>query len=88
MMDNGFPFNTEPAVLKDLIRPPSFFDPVSQVFMDQQETRLPEGALSAIPWRKFGITHTNNELLMDIIESIDCIIDRYAHARHCEFRVL
>ena len=78
MMDNGFPFNTEPAVLKDLIPPPSILGQIQQVFLDgTEETRLPEGALSAIPWRKFNIKHSSNEILMDIVESIDCIIDRY-----------
>lgn len=76
MCDNGFPFNTEPGILKDLIPPPSIMGQIQQIFMDQPvEARLPEGATSAIQWRKLGIKHTNNEILMDIIESVDCIID-------------
>jgi len=77
MMDNGFPFNTEPAIVKDLIPPPTIIGQIQQIFMDQPaESKLPEGATSAIQWRPLGIRHTNNEILVDIIESVDCIIDR------------
>ena len=38
---------------------------------------MPQGSMSAIPWRKAGLKYTSNEFYMDIIESIDALIDAY-----------
>lgn len=38
---------------------------------------LPDGSLTNIPWRKMGVKYTNNEIFFDIVEEIDCIIDKY-----------
>jgi len=77
MMDNGLPFTTEPNILKDMIKPPSL---VSDVFrgvtgQSNMSESLPEGGLTAIPWRKLGVKYANNEIFFDIIEELDCIID-------------
>jgi hypothetical protein len=37
---------------------------------------LPSNQLSNIPWRRLGVTYTNNEAYFDVIEEIDAIIDR------------
>lgn len=39
-------------------------------------TTLPQGQLSAIPWRRSGVRYTNNEAYFDVIEEVDCIIDK------------
>ena len=41
-------------------------------------SELPQGAISPIEWRATGIKYTNNEFYLDIVESLDCIIDKYA----------
>lgn len=80
MNDNGFPFTTEPNVLKEMIAPPSVLGQLGQMFLDDHssEQKLPEGATSNIQWRKMGVKYTNNEIYLDLIESVDTIVDRYA----------
>mgnify|MGYP003638985977 CR=1 FL=1 len=77
MMDNGFPFTTEPNSLKELIPPPSFMRSVSSSVTGQTmvATALPGGRLSNTPWRTTAAKYTNNEIYFDIVENIDCIID-------------
>lgn len=77
MMDNGFPFTTEPSILKSMIIPPTVFTRVMQSVTTQSgiSSELPEGVSSNIPWRKKGLKYTNNEIYFDIVEEIDCIID-------------
>jgi AP-3 complex subunit mu len=77
MNDNGFPFTTEPNVLKEMIAPPSVLGQLGQIFLDDHsgEQKLPEGATSNIQWRKMGVKYTNNEIYLDLIESVDTIVD-------------
>ena len=35
---------------------------------------LPRGTVSNMPWRKAGVTHPNNEIYIDIVEEVDCIL--------------
>jgi hypothetical protein len=37
---------------------------------------LGDGAMSVIPWRRSGVAYTANEILFDIMEEIDCIVER------------
>lgn len=39
-------------------------------------TVLPQGQLSAVPWRRSGVRYTNNEAYFDVIEEVDAIIDK------------
>jgi AP-3 complex subunit mu len=77
MMDNGFPFTTEPNILKSMIVPPTMFNRVANMVSTRSNVveELPEGASSNIPWRKKGVKYTNNEIYFDIVEEIDCILD-------------
>ncbi|XP_032231637.1 AP-3 complex subunit mu-1 isoform X2 [Nematostella vectensis] len=79
MLDNGFPLATEPNVLKELIRPPSIVRQVVNTVTGSSHvsTHLPTGQLSNVPWRRTGVKYTNNEIYFDVIEEIDCIIDRH-----------
>ena len=43
---------------------------------------MPQGSLSAIPWRKLGLKYSSNDFYMDIIESIDAIIDSCVAPSH------
>ena len=36
---------------------------------------LPSGTISNMPWRAAGVTYTQNEIYMDIIEEVDAIVD-------------
>eukprot|EP00698_Gefionella_okellyi_P025237 TRINITY_DN916_c0_g1_i3.p1 TRINITY_DN916_c0_g1~~TRINITY_DN916_c0_g1_i3.p1 ORF type:complete len:330 (-),score=55.58 TRINITY_DN916_c0_g1_i3:142-1131(-) len=77
MCDNGFPFTTEPNILKQMMHSDSMFDRVIDALTGkgQVATELPGGAISPIEWRATGIKYTNNEIYLDIVESLDCIVD-------------
>lgn len=79
MCDNGYPFTTEPNILKEMIAPTDFVGelvneitggaPVAQT--------LPDGSMTNIPWRPTKPKYSTNEIYFDIIEEIDCIIDAW-----------
>lgn len=79
MVDYGWPLTTEPNALKAMIRPPSMMAKLtSAMFSSGSATishALPSGTVSNMPWRAAGVTYTQNEIYMDIIEEIDAIID-------------
>lgn len=77
MVDYGWPLTTEPNALKAMIRPPSIMSKISSaVFSNTNVSRaLPSGTISNMPWRAAGVTYTQNEIYMDIIEEVDAIID-------------
>lgn len=77
MLDNGFPLATEPNVLKEMIRPPTWaamFDSVTGAKGVRE--KLPSGTISNTQWRRAGVKYTSNECFVDIQESLDCIIDK------------
>uniref|UniRef100_A0A5S6R3C4 MHD domain-containing protein n=1 Tax=Trichuris muris TaxID=70415 RepID=A0A5S6R3C4_TRIMR len=78
MLDNGYPLSTEPNVLRELIKPPSFFRNLSNTVTGKSNVSevLPVGQLSNIPWRRSGVRYTNNEAYFDVVEEIDAIIDK------------
>lgn len=77
MVDYGWPLTTEPNALKAMIRPPSIMSKISSaVFSNTNVSHaLPSGTISNMPWRAVGVSYTQNEIYMDIIEEIDAIID-------------
>ncbi len=79
MLDNGFPFTTEPNSLKDLISPASFIQSVSSSMTGKVSTSvasaLPDSRLSCTPWRTANAKYTKDEIFFDIIEEVDCIVD-------------
>ncbi|CDW54178.1 AP 3 complex subunit mu 1 [Trichuris trichiura] len=78
MLDNGYPLTTEPNVLQELIKPPSFFRNLSNTVTGKSNVSeiLPVGQLSNIPWRRSGVRYNNNEAYFDVVEEIDAIIDK------------
>jgi len=79
MMDNGFPFTTEPNSLMEMIPPPSMYASTKkkQAFTGESNLTgaLPEGNLTNTPWRKLGVRYAANEIYFDIIEEMDAIIE-------------
>jgi hypothetical protein len=41
---------------------------------------MPQGSMSAIPWRKAGLKYSSNEIYIDIVEAIDALIDPCVHS--------
>ncbi|KCV71346.1 hypothetical protein H696_02294 [Fonticula alba] len=74
VMDNGLPLTTEPSLLKETVNPPSVLNKVVRSVAGPS-SKVPTQNISAVPWRKQGIRHANNEIFFDIIETIDAIVD-------------
>jgi len=47
------------------------------IWLPSTSAKLPQGSMSAIPWRKLGIKYTSNEFYMDVVEAVDAIIGPY-----------
>ncbi|KAI9105708.1 Mu homology domain-containing protein [Phlyctochytrium arcticum] len=79
LLDNGYPYITEPAMLKDVVPPPSLLSTVINAVSlgTNFGTKQPTGAISSVPWRSTGIKYTNNEIFFDIIETVDAILDKH-----------
>jgi len=77
MMDNGFPFITEPNILKEMVKPPNIVDKVTGAVAGASSVSevLPGGTLSNMPWRRESVKYSNNEIYMDIVEELDAILD-------------
>ncbi|XP_071802332.1 AP-3 complex subunit mu-1-like [Asterias amurensis] len=78
MLDSGFPLATESNILKELIKPPNILRAVVNTVTGSSNVAdtLPSGQLSNVPWRRSGVKYTNNEAYFDVIEEVDCIIDK------------
>lgn len=77
MVDYGWPLTTEPNALKQMIRPPSVMAKLQSVVFSNTSVsdELPRGTISNIPWRAAGVSYSQNEIYMDIVEAVDAIVD-------------
>nr|ODN87950.1 AP-3 complex subunit mu [Cryptococcus depauperatus CBS 7841] len=77
MLDEGHPMTMEPSMLKEIVLPPTL---VRKIFNAAGVSGLQSTTTSPftapIPWRKPGIRHSSNEIYLDIVESLDAIIDQ------------
>ena len=44
---------------------------------------LPDGTVSAMPWRKAGVKYSQNEVYLDIVEAVDAIVGMNGQVRYC-----
>eukprot|EP00608_Synchroma_pusillum_P002047 CAMPEP_0198436644 /NCGR_PEP_ID=MMETSP1452-20131203/43458_1 /TAXON_ID=1181717 /ORGANISM="Synchroma pusillum, Strain CCMP3072" /LENGTH=403 /DNA_ID=CAMNT_0044157207 /DNA_START=24 /DNA_END=1231 /DNA_ORIENTATION=- len=86
MMDNGYPLTTEPNVLKAMIRPPTLMGKFASMTTGRSNISdvLPDGTISSMPWRKVDVKYAQNEIYLDIVEEVDCIVDRNGQVVSCE----
>ena len=78
MVDHGWPLTTEPNALKAMIRPPTVMAKLQSVMFNNNTNvsdALPSGTISNMPWRAAGVSYTQNEIYMDIVERVDAIVD-------------
>mmetsp|Transcript_1106 Transcript_1106/g.1677 ORF Transcript_1106/g.1677 Transcript_1106/m.1677 type:complete len:439 (+) Transcript_1106:37-1353(+) len=85
MCDNGFPLITEPNALKEMITPPSIQNRIVAAVSGRSGVAdvLPDGSVSAIPWRPKGLHYNVNSVYFDFVESINCIIGRNGQVTSC-----
>lgn len=88
MLDNGFPLATESNILKELIKPPNIINKVVNTVTGKtnMSSELPTGSLSNVPWRRAGVKYANNEVYFDLVEEIDCIIDKQGQLINIEIQ--
>lgn len=75
MVDYGWPLTTEPNALKAMIRPPTVMSKLLATSTSAVSDELPSGTISNMPWRTAGVSYTQNEIYMDIVEEVDAIVD-------------
>jgi AP-3 complex subunit mu len=77
MVDYGWPLTTEPNALKAMIRPQTVMDKLQSVVFSNTTVsdELPSGTISNMPWRAGGVSYSQNEIYMDIVEQVDAIVD-------------
>jgi len=67
MCDWGYPQLTEHALLQKYITQEG-------QELNKAQVKVPESAMSKFPWRPPGIRHRKNEIFLDIIEKVNCLI--------------
>jgi AP-3 complex subunit mu len=77
LVDYGWPLTTEPNALKAMIRPPSVMAKLQSVVFSGTNVSdaLPSGTISNMPWRAAGVSYSQNEIYMDIVEEVHAIVD-------------
>ncbi|KAI0980389.1 hypothetical protein GJ496_003447 [Pomphorhynchus laevis] len=79
MIDDGSILMTNFHVLRDLIRPTSIVNRVTDLVTNATNILTDvtaEQLTSDRPWRKDGIVHSKNEMYFDIVEVIDAILSK------------
>ena len=70
--DGGYPAQTEPAILRQLVVAPSFLGSI--ISKQEINAELPLSTLTNTPWRQVGVKHTQNDVYFDIVEDIDAVM--------------
>ncbi len=88
MVDGGFPFTTESNQLMAMIQPPTMVNKMIATFASSQAVKkaLPEGILTQVPWRRTGVKYLADEMYVDLIEEMNCIVDKSHRISSCEVR--
>lgn len=69
MLDDGYPYETEPDPIRDLVPHGGLFSRLLSSGPKPGQSKLP-----AVPWRRANVRHTNNELFVDIVETLYVIV--------------
>ncbi|XP_067846283.1 AP-1 complex subunit mu-1-like isoform X3 [Heptranchias perlo] len=77
IMDFGYPQITETAILQEYITQEGYK-------LKQGAPRPPAAVTNAVSWRSEGIKYRKNELFMDVIESINFLVNARGCVVHCE----
>jgi AP-3 complex subunit mu len=77
MVDYGVPFTTEPNILRDIVTPPSVINALAGSVLGQSgvASGLPSAAVSEVDWRRRDVKYRTNEMFVDVIETVHCIME-------------
>ncbi|KXS09312.1 clathrin adaptor, mu subunit [Gonapodya prolifera JEL478] len=67
MMDFGYPQTTEPNILKEYI--------TQESHKLESQTRPPPAVTNAVSWRSEGIKYRKNEVFLDVVESVNLMVN-------------
>jgi AP-3 complex subunit mu len=77
----GYPNTTSPNALRDIVLPPSLLNKILTVAGASGLSNASIGTstpfASPIPWRKAGLRYNNNEIYLDVGETLRAIVGRY-----------
>jgi len=68
MMDFGYPQTTEPKILQEYITQESYK-------LDVTDVRPPQAITNAVSWRSENIKHKKNEVFLDVMESVNLLVN-------------
>ncbi|OHT06389.1 Adaptor complexes medium subunit family protein [Tritrichomonas foetus] len=75
-IDFGYPFLNEPNTIQTLLtRPPTDYAKGHRLQLDLVR-----------PWRQVGVKHFTNEVLVDIIETVDVVVSEHGRMEFCHIR--
>lgn len=72
MLDDGYPYITEPDPIRDLVPQGGLFSKL--LSSSGSRTASQQNKLPTVPWRRSNVRHTNNELFVDIVETLHVIV--------------
>ncbi|KAI9104482.1 Mu homology domain-containing protein [Phlyctochytrium arcticum] len=67
MMDFGYPQTTEPKILQEYI--------TQESHKLESQPRLPMAVTNAVSWRPEGIKYRKNEVFLDVVESVNLLVN-------------
>jgi AP-1 complex subunit mu len=75
-IDHGYPQITDTNILKEYIKTESNKKKVNQINTINQEldSVISNTTTSLCPWRKEGIIYNKNEIYMDVVERVSCLV--------------
>jgi AP-1 complex subunit mu len=75
-IDYGYPQITDTGILKEYIKTESNKKKINSTntIDSEADNKIASTITTVVPWRKEGIIHPKNEIFMDVIERVTCLI--------------
>jgi hypothetical protein len=67
MMDFGYPQSTEPKILQEYI--------TQESYKLEKIPKVPQALTNVVSWRSEGIKYRKNEVFLDVVESINLLVN-------------
>ena len=87
MLEFGAPFNVQKHIIMHLLKPKTLFEKMKQSFTGTSnyiEESIGNEQLADNPWRPRGLRYTVNEILIDVVEKLNCTLDRHGNFLRCD----
>lgn len=87
MFEFGAPFNVQRHIVTHLLKPKTLFEKMKQSFTGTSnyiEESISNEQLADNPWRPRGLRYTVNEILIDVVEKLNCTLDKHGNFLRCD----